>query len=131
MGVKVRFGTRADDLRPHGENLRNSSERGPVCDLTAPVRMPPLPRHRAQVPAGAAEAKLTRARRSERDPHPTQRRSMRRIPALSAVAAVIAGLAAPGTAGAAQTGYVVTLQAELGAPCSAAIADVTRDFAIT
>jgi hypothetical protein len=56
---------------------------------------------------------------------------MPRIPALSAVAAVIAGLAAPGSAGAAQTGYVVTLRAELGAPCSAAIGDVRSDYAIT
>ena len=56
---------------------------------------------------------------------------MRRTSALSAVAAVIAGLAVPGAASAAQTGYVVTLRAELGAPCSAAIGDVTSDFAVT
>ena len=57
---------------------------------------------------------------------------MRRTSALSALAAVIAGLAVPGTAGAAPTGnYVVTLQAELGAPCAAAIADVTGDYAVT
>jgi len=57
---------------------------------------------------------------------------MRRTSALSALAAVIAGLAVPGTASAAQTGnYVVTLRAELGAPCAAAIENVTRDYAVT
>ena len=57
---------------------------------------------------------------------------MRRTSALSALAAVIAGLAVPGAASAAQPGnYVVTLRAELGAPCAEAIEDVTGDYAVT
>ena len=57
---------------------------------------------------------------------------MRRTPALAAVAAVLGGLVAPATAGAAaQTDYIVTLRAETGAPCTTAISGVTTDFAVT
>jgi hypothetical protein len=56
---------------------------------------------------------------------------MRRVFALPAVAAVVAALAAPAHAASNQTSYVVTLRAELGAPCERAITEVTTHLAVT